>query len=582
MTKKFAIVLALFLIAVVCSAGCILPSDPVDPVEPVDPVVPDTPVVPDEPEDPVVPDEPVDPVVPEKGDYTVTFLMNSAVDSGVYLTVYVDEGETVAEPAVPEKPKAQYIFVQWTTDKENRHAYDFTTPVTADLVLYADWDVMGVSSGSGHSHSYTATVTTEATCSADGVKTYTCSCGASYTEAILATGNHSYAVVTPATCVIDGLEKCDCGNEQIIPATGHNVVDNMEDGTFAPKCSVCGETYAAMLSTQANEKNTYHTKVEYAVSNASVGNTIHLAMNMDKRIPLDKEVIISAHNHKVNLSYTDTKDIKILKNECTIGNVDVTVNGNPVGFEIDADSDYLRVVDELVSVSNDDELASAISSGKVNIFLKPGTYHIPSAAKGKTLNLYGTKETVIEVVGSGVGENGGQSDYNLDGSTVTFRGVTIKTNNKTYAGYARLTGTYEGCTFEMCYCLYRASKFTDCEFNVGGDQYNIWTWGAPTAEFTGCTFNSDGKAMLLYGGENTKLTLNNCVFNDNGGLTDLKAAVEIGNDYNKAYELIVNGCTVNGYEINDNGINTGTTLWANKNSMGTDKLNVVVDGVDVY
>lgn len=112
--------------------------------------------------------------------------------------------------------------------------------------------------------------------------------------------------------------------------------------------------------------------------------------------------------------------------------------------------------------------------------------------------------------------------------------------------------------------------------------YNIWTWGAPTATFTDCTFNSDGKAVLLYGQANTKLTIENCVFNDNGGLADKKAAIEIGNDYNKSYELIVNNTTVNGYEINDKGLNTGTTLWANKNSMGKDKLNVVVDGVDVY
>ena len=27
---------------------------------------------------------------------------------------------------------------------------------------------------------------------------------------------------------------------------------------------------------------------------------------------------------------------------------------------------------------------------------------------------------------------------------------------------------------------------------------------------------------------------------------------------------------------------TGTTLWANKNSMSQEKLNVVVDGVEVY
>ena len=100
--------------------------------------------------------------------------------------------------------------------------------------------------------------------------------------------------------------------------------------------------------------------------------------------------------------------------------------------------------------------------------------------------------------------------------------------------------------------------------------------------FNECTFNSDGKALLLYGGTDTKLTVNGCTFNDNGGLDDLKAAIEIGNDYNRSYEVIINDTVVNGYEINNKGINTGTTLWGNKNSMGKDKLNVVVDGVDVY
>ena len=42
-----------------------------------------------------------------------------------------------------------------------------------------------------HEHSYTSAVTTAATCTTDGVRTYTCSCGDSYTESIPATG-HSY------------------------------------------------------------------------------------------------------------------------------------------------------------------------------------------------------------------------------------------------------------------------------------------------------------------------------------------------------------------------------------------------------
>lgn len=170
----------------------------------------------------------------------------------------------------------------------------------------------------------------------------------------------------------------------------------------------------------------------------------------------------------------------------------------------------------------------------------------------------------------------------MDGSTVEFQNISITTDNNTYTGYARCKATFKNCIINNSLTLYDNCTFEGCTFNVSGDQYNIWTWGAPVATFTNCVFNSDGKAMLLYGQANTHLTINDCVFNDSGVLPDLKAAIEIGNDYNTSYNLVVNNTVVNGYEINDKGINTGTTLWANKNSMGQDKLNVVVDGVDVY
>ena len=173
-------------------------------------------------------------------------------------------------------------------------------------------------------------------------------------------------------------------------------------------------------------------------------------------------------------------------------------------------------------------------------------------------------------------------DYSLDGATVTFENITINTDSRTYTGYARCTGTYKNCVINGTYTLYGDSKFENCTFNVSGDVYNIWTWGATNAKFDKCTFNSDGKAMLLYGTVNTNLTIENSVFNDKGGLTDLTAAIEIGDDYGKSYVLVVNNTVVNGYEINNKGINTGTTLWANKNSMPADRLNVTVDGVVAY
>ncbi|MBR3553301.1 MAG: hypothetical protein IKN72_07925 [Clostridia bacterium] len=46
-----------------------------------------------------------------------------------------------------------------------------------------------------HTHNYTSKVTTAATCTTAGVRTYTCSCGASYTETITALG-HNYGAWT--------------------------------------------------------------------------------------------------------------------------------------------------------------------------------------------------------------------------------------------------------------------------------------------------------------------------------------------------------------------------------------------------
>lgn len=265
----------------------------------------------------------------------------------------------------------------------------------------------------------------------------------------------------------------------------------------------------------------------------------------------------------------------IANNENQTVNVDGNVSVIAEGVVKDANGNYIA--------SSNEGITNAISDGATTINLTQGNYVIPSSAKGKTLTIIGTGTPEdVKVAVTKVGTGGENCDYAFDGSTVTFESITITTNSSTYIGYARCKGTYKNCVINGTYTLYGDSKFENCTFNVSGDVYNIWTWGAPNATFDKCTFNSDGKAMLLYGTENTNLTIENSVFNDKGGLTDLKAAIEIGNDYGKSYILVVNNTVVNGYEINDKGINTGTTLWANKNSMGKDNLSVTVDGVKVY
>jgi len=114
-------------------------------------------------------------------------------------------------------------------------------------------------------HVYTSRVTTAATCGAEGVRTYTCSvCGDNYTEAIAATGAHTYdnacdtacngcgavrtithvyvaVVTTAATCGAEGVRTytCSvCGDNytEAIAATGNHTYDNACDAD----CNACG------------------------------------------------------------------------------------------------------------------------------------------------------------------------------------------------------------------------------------------------------------------------------------------------------------------------------------------------------
>jgi len=277
----------------------------------------------------------------------------------------------------------------------------------------------------------------------------------------------------------------------------------------------------------------------------------------------------------------DATGITIYVKNATVAARVYAAQTSAYGYEVKILGDAVDGSDaqEVVKATNNTQLDDAIQAGTTTVVLGSGNYIIPDSAQGKTLTIVGNGDTVVATQDDGSYEG---CDYSLDGATVTFEGITINTDSTTCTGYARCKGTYNNCTINGTFTLYDNSTFNNCEFNVTGDVYNIWTWGASEATFNNCTFNSDGKAILLYGGSNTKLTLNGCTFNENGGLTDLKAAVEIGDDYGTSFELIVNDTEVNGYEINDKGINTGTTLWGNKNSMPKERLNVVVDGVDVY
>ncbi len=174
-----------------------------------------------------------------------------------------------------------------------------------------------------------------------------------------------------------------------------------------------------------------------------------------------------------------------------------------------------RLADSVVLISNDAELKAAIEDGKTDLTLKAGTYHMPAAAKGKTLTINGAHDAIIEVVPAGQGEANGQLDYSLDGSKVTFNGVTIKTNSQLYAGFARLSAVYNDCVIQNTYNLgVGTSEFNNCTFNITNEYLRVG--GASSAVFNGCTFNTDGRAILVYqDGTHVAqtVTVKDCTFN---------------------------------------------------------------------
>lgn len=77
--------------------------------------------------------------------YTVTFDANGK-DAAMPDSQRVKEGKAATEPSTQPQCKG-YTFGGWYTDETCTQAYDFSTPVTADLTLYAKWTKNAVNPG---------------------------------------------------------------------------------------------------------------------------------------------------------------------------------------------------------------------------------------------------------------------------------------------------------------------------------------------------------------------------------------------------------------------------------------------------
>ena len=286
-------------------------------------------------------------------------------------------------------------------------------------------------------------------------------------------------------------------------------------------------------------------------------------------------------NDRTNNYKNYTTDAKYDANEIVGEYNNNTLNASNTHSEV--------TISKVVPAASQTELNDAITSGEVKeVKLESGeTFTLDNGlanvgTKSRDITFIGDGTTTVDVVTNAINAEGGELNYQR-GSTFTFENLTIQGGEGNFDGIVCDELVYKNCTIKGKLTLYGKATFINCVFeNDMANQYSIWTWGGTDVTFEGCTFNTNGKAILLYGqateAKPTNLVVKNCTFNDRKNGAAGKAAIEIGNDYNATYTLTVENATVNGFA---DGKNTGSKLWANKNSMDAAHLTVTIDGTKV-
>ena len=161
----------------------------------------------------------------------------TAVQTELLSTEVVTQVETTTQ--APTEPVTQATEAPVVTEAETQPETTTqaqTEPVT-QAPTQAPVETQPVTEApTEHTHNYNGNVTSNASCTTDGVKTYTCGCGASYTETIAAFGHNygNYAYNNDATYEADGTETrtcSSCGNIDTRTASGTKLVQETQSAT---------------------------------------------------------------------------------------------------------------------------------------------------------------------------------------------------------------------------------------------------------------------------------------------------------------------------------------------------------------
>lgn len=184
------------------------------------------------------------------------------------------EPETTKTDSKSDSTGAKPVVSETTTQAPSEKATEKTSESTTEKQTEKTTEKATEKATEAHKHSYTGTVTTPATCASEGVMTYRCSCGDSYTETIGKTA-HSFGGYTynnDATYESDGTETavCSvCGERSTRTAGGtklvhvHSYTSSItkaatcsESGVVTYTCS-CGDSYTESIPMTAHSYGDY-------------------------------------------------------------------------------------------------------------------------------------------------------------------------------------------------------------------------------------------------------------------------------------------------------------------------------------
>lgn len=214
---------------------------------------------------------------------------------------------------------------------------------------------------------------------------------------------------------------------------------------------------------------------------------------------------------------------------------------------------------ESTAITTSEGLVAAIASANDGDTITLGEGEFTTYGKTspkKSLTFVGAGKGTVWTIGD---LNGSGGDYSFEGcGTITFRDMTLKTDNANYRGFAHITNTVvDNCVLEgrTTYWGYTSAVFKNSTFNAPENDYALWDYSSKSMTFDTCIFNVSGKVINVFneGGDageygNKTVELKDCTVNST---KQNKAVLNIKND-NLTVDVKLSGTnTITGDYITD-------------------------------